>query len=107
MLKGSGGNDIFVFIDVCDNGDTILDFLPGDKIDLSAIDANSATPLTNEAFSAIYADPAVTVHANSISYYYSGASTIVLVDTDGNTSLPEMQITIAGLQSLDSSNVNV
>jgi Ca2+-binding RTX toxin-like protein len=42
VMDGGGGNDIFVFGSTGDaNGDTIKGFLPGDKIDLSAIDANT------------------------------------------------------------------
>ncbi len=47
-LGGGAGNDTFVFVAVGDSTvaapDTILDFQSGDRIDLSAIDANTATP---------------------------------------------------------------
>src|SRR5690606_24501244 len=42
VLEGGEGQDTFRFLSAADaNGDTIGDFQPGDKIDLSAIDANS------------------------------------------------------------------
>jgi Ca2+-binding RTX toxin-like protein len=42
VMDGGGGNDTFVFGSSGDaNGDTIKGFQPGDKIDLSAIDANT------------------------------------------------------------------
>jgi Ca2+-binding RTX toxin-like protein len=42
VMDGGGGNDTFVFNSALDaNGDTIKGFQPGDKIDLSAIDANT------------------------------------------------------------------
>jgi Ca2+-binding RTX toxin-like protein len=42
VMDGGGGNDTFVFGSAADaNGDTIKGFQPGDKIDLSAIDANT------------------------------------------------------------------
>jgi Ca2+-binding RTX toxin-like protein len=42
VMDGGGGNDTFVFGSAGDaNGDTIKGFQPGDKIDLSAIDANT------------------------------------------------------------------
>jgi Ca2+-binding RTX toxin-like protein len=42
VLDGGGGNDTFVFGSSGDaNGDTIKGFQPGDKIDLSAIDADT------------------------------------------------------------------
>jgi Ca2+-binding RTX toxin-like protein len=44
VMDGGGGNDTFVFHSAADaNGDTIKGFQPGDKIDLSAIDANTST----------------------------------------------------------------
>ncbi|MDB5638306.1 MAG: hypothetical protein JWP51_3214 [Bradyrhizobium sp.] len=42
VMDGGGGNDTFVFGSAGDaDGDTIKGFQPGDKIDLSAIDANT------------------------------------------------------------------
>lgn len=42
VMDGGAGNDTFVFGSAADaNGDTIKGFQPGDKIDLSAIDANT------------------------------------------------------------------
>ena len=43
VMDGGTGNDTFKFLSAADaNGDTILGFQPGDKIDVSAIDAGSA-----------------------------------------------------------------
>ncbi|MEH2405859.1 calcium-binding protein [Nostoc sp.] len=61
ILTGGAGNDVFKFSSVSDSGvvgrDLIADFvgngkLPGDQIDLSAIDADS-TKLGNQAFTFI------------------------------------------------------
>ncbi|SCZ13531.1 peroxidase family protein [Microvirga guangxiensis] len=42
VIDGGGGNDVFRFLSAADaNGDTILGFQPGDRLDLSAIDANT------------------------------------------------------------------
>jgi Ca2+-binding RTX toxin-like protein len=42
VMDGGGGNDTYVFHSAADaDGDTIKGFQPGDKIDLSAIDANT------------------------------------------------------------------
>lgn len=55
VLQGMGGNDRFVFAqldELADNlasADTILDFGPGDRIDLSGIDADSQTA-TRDSF---------------------------------------------------------
>ncbi len=52
-MRGGLGNDTFVFLALSDSAplaaDTVADFAAGDRIDLSAIDANSATP-ANDAF---------------------------------------------------------
>ncbi|MDR5652257.1 peroxidase family protein [Ruixingdingia sedimenti] len=43
VLAGGGGDDLFCFGAVADaDGDVILDFAPGDRIDLSGIDADTA-----------------------------------------------------------------
>jgi Ca2+-binding RTX toxin-like protein len=58
-LTGGGGADFFVFIAETDSlpgptADRILDFVPGtDVIDLTAIDANTATTV-NDAFQALF-----------------------------------------------------
>ncbi len=63
FLFGNGGNDVFVFNALGEmgssiaNADTIFDFKPGDKIDLSALDANTTTAL-NDAFSSFIAGSA-------------------------------------------------
>ena len=47
MIDGGGGADTFKFLSSADaNGDTIVGFQPGDKIDLSGIDATSVSPAT-------------------------------------------------------------
>ena len=44
VMDGGAGNDTFVFHSAADaDGDTITGFQPGDKIDLSAIDADTGT----------------------------------------------------------------
>ncbi len=43
VMDGGSGDDTFRFLSAADaNGDTIVGFQPGDKIDLSAINAGSA-----------------------------------------------------------------
>ncbi|MBO1904894.1 M10 family metallopeptidase C-terminal domain-containing protein [Microvirga sp. 3-52] len=42
VIDGGAGNDVFRFLSAADaSGDTILGFQPGDRLDLSAIDANT------------------------------------------------------------------
>ena len=50
VMEGGAGNDTFTFTSAAAaNGDTILDFEQGDKLDLSAIDANGGAR-GNQAF---------------------------------------------------------
>ena len=57
QLKGGAGNDRFIYIFVRDSTvgaagrDTIQDFTTGDRIDLSAIDANGEVRTGDTAFS--------------------------------------------------------
>ena len=48
VMNGGGGNDTFRFLTSASaaDGDTILGFEPGDRVDLTAIDANVGTALT-------------------------------------------------------------
>ena len=113
-LNGGNGNDRFVFTATTDspsltpgNFDTITDFttLAGpnaDKIDLSAIDANTTTPL-DQAFAFVDnltpgTNPGVV--ANSVTWYQSGGNTFVQVDVDGNTATADMVIKLTGLVTL-------
>ena len=89
-LTGSNGNDTFVYLDAKDTNDTITDFTSGDKIDLSAIDANS-----NLGGDQGFAFGGTTATANGVWYAQSGANVIVYVDTDGNASTAELAITLA------------
>ena len=93
ILTGGAGNDVFKFSSVSDSGvvgrDLIADFvgngkLPGDQIDLSAIDANS-TKVGNQAFtfigSAAFSAPG--------QLRYSGG--VLQGSTDGDR-LPEFEV---------------
>jgi Ca2+-binding RTX toxin-like protein len=66
ILAGGAGNDVFVFTSVADSPssarDLILDFALGDKIDLSAIDANIGLP-GDQAFHGASLEPVGTVSA--------------------------------------------
>jgi hypothetical protein len=85
-LEGGAGNDVFGFAAVIDSGattaDRIVDFARGDRIDLSAIDANTAidgdqafTFVGNAAFSGV---------AGELRIGSNGANTFVFADVDGD-----------------------
>jgi Ca2+-binding RTX toxin-like protein len=105
-LTGGLGNDIFLFTATADSipnipkasqtQDTIADFVHGqDRIDLSAIDANSKVKdIQHFAF----AGQNTNVVANSVTWYESSeGNTIVQADVDGNTKTAEFAATLTGV----------
>ena len=89
LLIGGAGADIFKWIQVKTGTDVIKDFSvrEGDSMDFSAIagiNVRSAT-LSN------------TMIAHSVNYFQNALDTIVWVDTDGNTSTVELQVTLIGV----------
>jgi Ca2+-binding RTX toxin-like protein len=102
VLTDYSGANTFHFLKLSDSGltastrDTIIGFggvAYGDKIDLSAIDANSAAT-GNQAFhlSADGGLGAFTHHAGELRYQFTaGNNTLVLADTDGDGA-PNMSI---------------
>ncbi len=105
VMDGGSGNDTFVFLSAAHaNGDTILGFEAGDKIDLSAIDAHGGlagnqafTLVTNGAITAP-AQIAIT-HETIDGHDY----TVVSGNTAGNDNA-EFKIKIDGIHDLTASN---
>jgi Ca2+-binding RTX toxin-like protein len=103
-LTGGAGNDIFDFNSLLEMGtistswDVISDFRTGDKIDLSTLDANTATT-TNDAFSSII--------ASTIAFTQTGqlkvANGVLYGNTDAD-STAEFAIQITGVTSLSTSD---
>lgn len=92
ILRGDAGADVFLFATVKDlsgtalsTADVILDFShdAGDRIDLSALDANRKTAATNEAFTWL-GTAAFGKHAGELHYAVSGGVALLSGDTDGN-----------------------
>ncbi len=100
ILAGGGGRDTFRFNDIAQSGvgpsdrDQIADFAPGrDKVDLAAIDADTAHA-GNDAFSFIGAAH-FGHHAGQLRAVVGGAVTIVAGDVDGDAKA-DFQIALAG-----------
>ena len=108
-LAGGPGNDTFVFADVADskpgagNFDTIDDFTAGDKIDLSAIDANTQHH-GDQDFGFVAAQTAG-VQAYKVTWHQDTVNnqTIVQADNNGNA-VADVEIHLAGLQTLTAGN---
>src|SRR5262249_50800267 len=98
-LTGGPGNDTFVFAAVADSipaaPDVITDFFHGqDKLDFSAIDANTAAK-GNQAF--LFAGQNASVVANSVSWFESGSDTIVQADVNGDTTAADLTVVLTGI----------
>jgi Ca2+-binding RTX toxin-like protein len=92
-LTGGLGADTFQYNAAAQGfGDTITDFVHlTDQINLSPIDANTASP-GNQAFA--WGD--TTAAANSVWYEESGGNTIVRADVNGDFSTVEFEIALLG-----------
>ena len=98
------GDDIYQFLSVSDSGvgaarDVLTDFSPGfDKIDLSAIDANT-TIAGDQAFTFIGTAPFGTPPhgVGQVNYFISGSNLIVQAEIEGDGNLNvDMQIQLNG-----------
>ena len=100
VLTGGAGNDIFDFNALAETGltsatwDIISDFVHGaDKIDLSTLDANTAT-VTNEAFNSIIGSTAAFSAAGQLKV----SAGVLYGNTDAD-SAAEFAIQIVGFNS--------
>ena len=107
VINGGAGNDTFRFLTAsAADGDTILGFEPGDRLDLSGMDANLVSGgdqsfvLINGAFTAA-GQLAVSFETRE-----DGDFTIVQGNIDGNADA-DFKIEIAGHQNLTASNVGL
>ncbi|MFK4486709.1 peroxidase family protein [Bradyrhizobium sp. USDA 336] len=103
VMKGGLGDDTFRFNSVeAAKGDTIVDFEPGDRIDLSGIDANYAAD-GNQSFTLV-SDAAFTA-AGQLAVTFETRDgqefTVVQGNVDGNAAA-DFKIEIAGHQNLGS-----
>ena len=103
-LTGGVGADVFKFKSVNDSSalpkqaDTITDFkhAQGDKIDLSAIDANSVSP-SDQAFTLI---SAATFSADATGQLRFDAKTSTLYGSTNADAAPEFAIVLSGVKTL-------
>ncbi|MCJ8053196.1 hypothetical protein GB928_015145 [Shinella curvata] len=88
-LYGGSGKDIFVFKSIKESTvaasgqDTIYDFVRGDRIDLSAIDANT-TVTNNQAFTFIANEGGFTGKAGQLIYDRQASDTYIYGDVNGD-----------------------
>jgi Ca2+-binding RTX toxin-like protein len=106
QLTGGGGSDTFVYSSIADSTvkahDTITDFMPGtDKIDLSAIDADTHHR-RDQAFTYIGTN-AFSGHAGELRVDTSNGVTHVYGDTNGDK-VADFEIDLVGSLHLQSSD---
>ncbi|MGO4125848.1 calcium-binding protein [Inquilinus sp. YAF38] len=108
ILAGGPGGDRFVYTAIDDSGigvnaDRITDFIrfQGDRIDLSAIDANAGAA-GNQGFSFIGAG-LYSHHASELRFAVIDGETIIAADTDGDGG-SDFQIVLTRVISLEASD---
>lgn len=107
VMDGGGGNDTFVFGSTGDaDGDTIEGFQPGDKIDLSAIDANTGAS-GNQSF-VLFAGNLFTSAGQVVVTHEvrDGAEHTIVSGNTNNDTVADFKIDIAGNHALTSSDFN-
>jgi Ca2+-binding RTX toxin-like protein len=107
VMDGGGGNDTFVFGSTGDaDGDTIKGFQPGDKIDLSAIDANTGAS-GNQSF-VLFAGNLFTSAGQVVVTHEvrDGAEHTIVSGNTNNDTVADFKIDIAGNHALTSSDFN-
>jgi Ca2+-binding RTX toxin-like protein len=107
VIDGGGGNDVFRFLSAAHaDGDTILGFEPGDKIDLSAMDANGCAAgnqsftLVSDAFTG--RGQLMVTHETRDGEDY----TVVEGNTTGGAE-PDFKLSIKGSHELTASDFNL
>lgn len=106
VMEGGAGDDVFRFNSTqAADGDTILDFEPGDRLDLSGIDANAGVD-GNQAFT-IASGPQFTASAQLLVTYETRADgdyTVVSGNVNGDQEA-DFQISLKGSHTLSPGNI--
>jgi Ca2+-binding RTX toxin-like protein len=107
VMDGGGGNDTFVFGSAGDaDGDTIKGFQPGDKIDLSAIDANTGASGTQSFV--LFAGNVFTSAGQVIVTHEirDGLEHTIVAGNTNNDTVADFKVDIAGNHALTSADFN-
>ncbi|WP_066469537.1 peroxidase family protein [Bosea sp. WAO] len=107
VIEGGAGNDTFRFLSTAAaDGDTILDFEPGDRLDLSGIDANTGQA-GNQSFTLVNG-PLTGAAQLAVTYEtrQDGDYTIVSGSVDANSD-EEFRIELKGSHNLNAGNFSL
>ncbi len=103
VIDGGAGNDTYRFLSATDaDGDTILGFQPGDRIDLSGIDANAGAA-GNQAFTLVSGFTGAGQLSIAHEVREDGEYTVVTGNTSGGDT-PEFRLSIKGTPTLSASD---
>ncbi|KRD96101.1 hypothetical protein ASE63_11805 [Bosea sp. Root381] len=105
VMEGGAGEDIFRFPDIeSADGDTILDFEAGDRLDLAGIDADAAVA-GNQSFTLV-AGPAFTASAQLMVSYETrdGADYTIVKGNVGGSAEEDFRIELKGSHNLTGTN---
>jgi Ca2+-binding RTX toxin-like protein len=107
VMNGGAGNDTFKFTSTAAaNGDTIVTFEPGDRIDLTAIDANIGAA-GDQSFTLVNGAPAAAGQLGvTFESRAEGDVTVVQGNIDGNADA-DFTIEIAGHHNLSNANLGL
>ena len=108
VMNGGNGNDTFKFATAASaDHDTILGFSPGDRIDLSAIDANTGTT-ANDGFTLITGAEFTAAGQLAVSFESraDGDFTVIQGNVDGNMGA-DFTIEVEGHQTITSATVTL
>jgi Ca2+-binding RTX toxin-like protein len=104
VINGGAGNDTFKFLTTAAaDGDTIHGFEPGDRIDLSGIDANTGIA-TDQSFQLVSGGGQAT--AGQLAISFADGNTIVEGHVDGDNAA-DFRIEIEGQHTLTNSSFNL
>jgi Ca2+-binding RTX toxin-like protein len=108
VIDGGAGNDTFRFLSEADaDGDTIVGFQPGDKIDFSGIDANGNSA-GNQSFTLVAASTLSSAAQLIVTHETreDGDYTVVQGSIDGDNTA-ELRLSIKGTHNLTSADFNL
>ena len=108
VMNGGSGNDTYRFMTAAAaDGDTILGFAPGDRVDLSAIDANTGTA-TNDAFTLVTGAEFTAAGQLAVSFESraDGDFTVIQGNINGNLDA-DFRIEVEGHHTISNANVIV
>ncbi len=105
VMDGGSGNDTYVFKSAADaNGDVIKGFQPGDKIDLSGIDANAGSS-GNQSF-VLFAGTGFTAAGQLIVTHelQNGVEHTIVAGNTNNDTVADFKIDVVGNHALAASD---